>query len=1152
MPHADFIHLRVHSAYSLSEGAIKVPDLVSRCAGAQMPAVAITDRGNLFGALEFSQAALKEGVQPIIGMEIAVTSGRQDDQTGTRAAGRSVDPDWVVLLVQNETGWQNLMALSSKAFLETDAGEAPQITFEDMAAHADGLIALTGGPDGPVGRLLLDGQDDAARALTEQLASVFPGRLYMEIMRHGEEREAKTEARFIDLAYALDIPLIATNDVYFGPPEMYEAHDALMCIAQGAHIDQPDRRRVSPQHYFRSAEDMAALFADLPEAIDNTLVVARRCAFAAPARDPILPAFEVGEGRTEEDELRHQARQGLQARLEDQVFEPGQSEDEKETLAKPYRERLEIELDIIIEMKFPGYFLIVADFIRWSKEQEIPVGPGRGSGAGSAVAWALTITDLDPLRFGLLFERFLNPERVSMPDFDIDFCRHRRDEVIDYVCQRYGRDRVAQIITFGKLEAKAVIRDVGRVLGMPYGQVDRISKLIPFNPANPVRLSEAIDGEPQLQAMRDEDEDVRRLLGIALQLEGLFRHASTHAAGVVIGDRPLSELVPLYRDPRSTMPVTQFSMKYAEAAGLVKFDFLGLKTLTVLDQACRHIRAGGTEIDLTHIPLDDKKSFELMASGHTSGVFQLESSGMRDVLRGLKPDTFEDIIALVALYRPGPMENIPTYVACKHGEQEPDHLHEKLLGTLKETFGVIIYQEQVMEIARVLAGYSLGSADLLRRAMGKKIQSEMDAQREIFVSGAVKNDVDKTQASGIFDLVAKFAGYGFNKSHAAAYALVAYQTAYLKANFPVEFMAATMTLELNNTDKLGAFRQEVERLGVDMLAPDVNRSETLFAVEKGPDGKLAVRYALAAIKNVGEQAMETVVAERKEHGIFEDVFDFAGRLDAHALNKRQLENLAKAGAFDGMCENRRQVFNSTDLLMRHAEASRRDVNQGSLFDGAGEGAMPKPQLQDVPDWPPGEKLKFEQEAIGFYLSAHPLDSYLDALAKMHVTPFTGIGEQALKGKKMRLAGVVLSVQERVSGDRRFAFVTFSDPSGGYEVGFFRDAYTNCREILVPGSSLLVNVEVRPDGGLTADGAQPLEAVISQLTSGFTIHLAEPCATGPLQEVLQRSGAGRGRVAIIVDMPGNAVEIDLPGGFALSPQVLAEISTLQGIAGVQEQ
>src|SRR5712671_404476 len=905
MPLADFIHLRVHSAYSLSAGAIKTKELVQLCRGEAMPAIAITDSGNLFGALEFATACSEAGIQPIIGCEIALApngggrNGRAGNGNGqAHAPNGHGERDRIVLLVQNEAGYRNLLSLVSRAFLDGEAGGEPSVALADLANESDGLICLAGGAGGPVGRPLAEGQAEAAEAVLLTLKDIFPGRLYIEVQRHGLPEELRSEAGLVDLAYAHDLPLVATNDAYFPDREFYEAHDALLCIAQGRAVADDVRKRLTPEHFFRPAEEMRALFADLPEACDNTLVIARRCAFIPQARKPILPAFPLPAGQDEVSALRAAARGGLASRHAGPAFAAADDE-----ALRPYRERLEFELDMIVKTGFAGYFLIVADFIQWAKRQDIPVGPGRGSGAGSVVAWALTITDLDPLRFGLIFERFLNPERVSMPDFDVDFCQGRRDEVIRYVQQKYGRDRVAQIITFGKLQARAVLRDVGRVLGMPYGQVDRLCKLVPNNPAHPVTLEQAIAGEPALRQERDTDETVGRLMTIALKLEGLYRHASTHAAGVVIGDRPLSELVPLYRDPRSNIPVTQFNMKWVELAGLVKFDFLGLKTLTVLARTIELLAARGVELDLSALPLDDPAAYELLARGDTVGVFQVEGAGVRDMLKKLRPDRFEDIIAANALYRPGPMENIPRYIAVKHGEEAPDYLHPALEPILKETYGVMTYQEQVMQIAQVLAGYSLGSADLLRRAMGKKIASEMEAQRQLFFEGAAARGVERARAELIFDQMAKFAGYGFNKPHAAAYALVTYQTAYLKANYPVEFLAALMTLDLGNTDKLNVFRTELDRLGIRLLPPDINRSEVTFAVE--PDaptrpspangggqggGKPAIRYALAAVKGVGGQAMSELVAERARGGRFKDLINFSRRLDAKSFNRRQFEN----------------------------------------------------------------------------------------------------------------------------------------------------------------------------------------------------------------------------------------------------------------------
>ncbi|HLB80197.1 MAG TPA: DNA polymerase III subunit alpha, partial [Dongiaceae bacterium] len=824
------------------------------------------------------------------------------------------------------------------------------------------------------------------------------------------------------------------------------------------------------------------------------------------------------------------------------------------------RQRLDFELGVIVQMGFAGYFLIVADFIQWAKGRGIPVGQGRGSGAGSVVAWALTVTDLDPLRFGLLFERFLNPERVSMPDFDVDFCQERRDEVIRYVQDKYGRDRVAQIITFGKLQARAVLRDVGRVLQVPYGQVDRLCKLVPNNPANPVGLQQAIDGEPQLQQQRDQDETVGRLIDIALKLEGLYRHASTHAAGVVIGDRPLDEMVPLYRDPRSDMPVTQFSMKYVEQAGLVKLDLLGLKTLTVLARARDLIAERGRTVDLSTLPLDDAGTYEMIGRGDSTGVFQLESAGMRDALRKLKPDRFEDLIAVVALYRPGPMDNIPRYIACKHGQETPDYLHPSLAGILGETYGIMIYQEQVIQIAQELSGYSLGAADLLRRAMGKKIKAEMEAQRRGFVDGALARGVPEATAAQIFDQVNKFAGYGFNKSHAAAYALVAYQTAWLKANYPVEFFAASMTLDLGNTDKLNVFKQELDRLKVALLPPDINRSRAGFGVETGPDGGRAIRYALAAVRNVGAGAIEALVRARDAGGPFKDLCDFAARLDARILNRRQLEGLVCAGAFDGLNPNRRQSFEAVETILRHASAaaSERDSRQVNLFGGLDDGARPAFGLPAVEDWPAMERLRHEFEAIGFYLSAHPLDGYGPSLARLGAVRYGDLAASAGERptNRAKLAGIVIARQERTSArGNRFAFAQFSDASGMYEATVFSDTLVAARELLEPGRAVLLTVELRDDADslrLTVQGVQALDEAVAQAGAGLRVFLRDPGPLDSLKRVMGRERRGRGRVNLVLDLgPAGEAEVALPGGWAVSAATRAAIKAIPGVVDVQE-
>ena len=1155
MPHADFIHLRCHSAYSLSSGAIKVKEVVALAKKHAMPAVAMTDEGNLFGALEFAQGAREAGVQPIIGCALKLRRSDGESRLGGRF-GPAASPDTALLLVQNEAGYRNLLALDSHAFLDTEGTEEPQVALAGLEGHSDGLILLTGGPQGPVGRLLAEGQAPAAEAMLLRLAALFPGRLYVELMRHGVAVEDRIEPALIELAYAHDLPLVATNDVYFADPSFYEAHDALLCIADGTVLGNPNRRRLTPDHYFKSPAAMRELFADLPEACDNTLVVAQRCAFMPEPRQPILPPYATATGRDEAAELREAAAAGLEARLAAQLFLPEMDEAAREATAIPYRERLGFELETIIQMGFAGYFLIVAEFIQWAKSSGIPVGPGRGSGAGSVVAWSLTITDLDPLRFGLLFERFLNPERVSMPDFDIDFCQDRRDEVIRHVQERYGRDRVAQIITFGKLQARAVLRDVGRVLEMPYGQVDRICKMVPNNPAAPVTLQEAIDGEPMLQNMQETDESVARLIAIALKLEGLYRHASTHAAGVVIGDRPLQELVPLYRDPRSDMPVTQFNMKYVELAGLVKFDFLGLKTLTVLARALDLLRARGVALDLTTLPLEDPASYDLMGRGDTVGVFQLEGAGMRDMLRKLRPDRFEDIIAVVALYRPGPMENIPRYIAVKHGREAPDYLHPSLRSILEETHGIMIYQEQVMQIAQVLSGYSLGGADLLRRAMGKKIKAEMEAQRRQFIDGATGRGVAPQIAEDIFEQVAKFAGYGFNKSHAAAYALVAYHTAYLKANHPVEFMAALMSLDIGNTDKLNLFRQECVRLGIKLLPPDINRSGDAFTVELTGQGP-AIRYALAAVRGVGAQAMRQVVEERAAKGGFADLFDFARRIDPRSFNRRQFENLVKAGAFDALNRNRAQTFAAIDLLLRVANAasSERASQQVNLFGdhGAEHGSLPP-----AADWQAVERLQHEFDAIGFYLSSHPLDAYSRSLARLGVVRFAELPMRLAAGgsTRFKLAGVPISRKERNSArGNRFAFVQMSDTSGVYEVMIFAEVLAQSRELLDDGAPLLVTVDVRAEEEtlrLNAQRFDPLDKIVAQAAAGLKVVLGEGGALAQFQQLMTRESGGRGRVTVVVPVSAaREVEIALPGGFKIGPEILRAVRGLPGVLEVQD-
>jgi DNA polymerase-3 subunit alpha len=1135
-----FIHLHTHSAYSLSEGALPIKQMTAMAHQMGMPALAITDTGNLFGALEFSDALSEKGIQPIIGCTLKVDfgDGPQDNALRPRPVHRKLPS--LVLLAKDAVGYGNLMRLSSRAYLHTGDTAEPHVTWAALEALSAGLICLTGGPLGPVNEALVQGQSAVAHERIERLLRVFADRLYVELQRHGADNERQAESGLIELAYKLDIPLVATNEPYFATPEDYIAHDALICIAEGEVMNNEDRRRLTPEHFFKTAQQMAALFADLPEAIESTAEIAKRCAFRVKSIKPILPRFSDNEA----EELRRQSREGLAERLRSRGLVPGHSEE-------GYRARLEVELGVIIDMNYAGYFLIVADFIKYAKAQGIPVGPGRGSGAGSLVAYSLTITDLDPLRFNLLFERFLNADRVSMPDFDIDFCQERRDEVINYVQSRYGADHVAQIITFGKLQARAVCRDVGRVLQMSYGHVDRLCKLIPMNPANPVTLAQAIAGEPRLAEERDKDPSVKTMLEIGLKLEGLYRHASTHAAGIVIGDRPLEELVPLYRDPRSSLPATQFNMKFVEKAGLVKFDFLGLKTLTVLDKAQKLIRENEPSFNIDKIPYDDPATYRMLGQGDTVGIFQLESSGMRDVLRKMHADCIEDIIAIVALYRPGPMDNIPRFIACKRGEEQPDYLHPLIEPILKETYGIMIYQEQVMQIAQVLSGYSLSEADVLRWAMGKKIKSEMDKQKERFVKGAEAKGIEPYRADYIFELVAKFAGYGFNKSHAAAYGVIAYQTAYLKANYPVEFLAASMSLDIGNTDKLQMFRREAQRMNVPIVPPSVNASGVDFAAKEG-----RILYSLAALKNVGQGAIEHLVKVRADTGPFTSLGDFARRIDSHVLNKRALESFVKAGAFDVLHSDRARVFEGIEAILAMANRTSEEtaVGQNDLFGGLA--AVPEDvALPQREPWLPMEKLSHEFEAVGFYLSGHPLDDYMKPLEKLGVDSWASFHEKALKGAVAgKLAGTVTHRQERRSkSGNKFAFIGFSDPTGQFETICFSDTLAVSRDLLEPGNAVIARVEADVDGEevrLRLQSVEILDRAAATIAAGLTIFVRD---TKPLDSIGQRlSNGGRAPVRLVLQMDkGREVEFSLGQKFTVTPQIKGAIKAIPGVIDVQD-
>ncbi len=1134
-----FIHLRVHSAYSLSEGAVQVKQMAALATKNQMPAVAITDTGNLFGALEFSDAMIDKGIQPIIGMSLKVDFVIPDGTPQKQHVGLRQFHS-LVLLAQNETGYGNMMRLTSRSFLDVSSNDEAHVTWALFHQCTEGIICLSGGPSGPLNAALLQGQVPLARETALRLHNLFGDRFYIELQRHGLDTERAAENGLVDIAYDLGIPLIATNEVFFSAPEDYAAHDALICIAEGAVVAADERRRLTPEHYFKSQKEMATLFADIPEAVQNTVEIAQRCAHRVKGRNPILPRFGDGD---EPAELTAQARAGLDIRLAATGFAAGMTRED-------YDKRLEFELSVIIKMQYAGYFLIVSDFIKWAKAQDIPVGPGRGSGAGSLVAYCTMITDLDPLQFNLLFERFLNPDRVSMPDFDIDFCQDRRDEVIDYVQQRYGRESVAQIITFGKLQARMVTRDVGRVLQLPYGQVDRLSKMIPMNPANPVTLGQAIALEPRLQEERDRDPAVKALFDIALKLEGLYRNASTHAAGIVIGDRPLEQLVPLYRDPRSSIPATQYNMKYAEKAGLVKFDFLGLKTLTVIDKAQRLIRRRVPDFHASKIPLDDGATFAMLAQGETMGVFQLESAGMRDAVRAMRADRFEDLIALVALYRPGPMAMIPTYCARKLGKEKVEYLHPMMEPILKDTFGVITYQEQVQQIAKDMAGFTAAAADLLRRAMGKKIQKEMDARREDFVKGALANDISEELANRVFDACAKFAEYGFNKSHSAPYAYISYQTAYLKANFPVEFLAASMTLDMGNTDKLMLLKQEIQRLKLPIVPPSVNASGNEFGVRDG-----AVVYALAALKNVGGGAVQHMVEKREAGGPFRSLADFARRVDAKSLNRRAMESMIKAGAFDALSPNRAQVFDAIDQIigLSNRASNEQAAGQNDMF-AAGAVTAPELSLPKRDNWLPMEKLAHEFEAVGFYLSGHPLDEYASSLRRMRIDSFAEFAQKAKTGgvKAARLAATITHRQERRSkAGNRFAFIGFSDPTGQFEAICFSDTLNAARELLEPGSSVIVSVEADVEADevkLRLQGVEALDKAAAAVVQGVQIFLRNAVPVESIAKRLERKGKAPILLTLITES-GREVDIELGKNFVMTPQIKGALKAVNGVVDV---
>ena len=1145
MPAPRFVHLRLHSEYSVSDGIVRVEEAVAKAATDGMPALALTDAGNVFGMVKFYSAAREAGVKPIIGADCWVQNDADRDK-----------PWRLLLLCASREGYLRLSLLLSRAWLKNQHRARAEISSDWLREPGtEGLIALSGFAGGDVGHALATGNANAAEKFATTWAKLFPGRYYLEVQRAGAPHGEPLVGATLALAVKLGLPVVATHPVQFVAPGDFKAHEARVCISQGYTLgDQRRPRLFTAEQYFKTQDEMARLWSDAPQVLANSVEIARRCNFELVLGKSRLPDFPTPAGVNLDQYLRQQAEQGLARRLE-KLF-PDETVRRRE--APIYNSRLQFETGMIVKMGFAGYFLIVADFINWARSNGVPVGPGRGSGAGSLVAYALGITGLDPLKYDLLFERFLNPERVSMPDFDIYFCQTRRGEVIDYVRERYGADRVAQIITFGSFLARGVLRSVGRVLEMPLGQVDKLAKLVPQNPAKPISLPEAVGTEQKLREAAEEDGRVARLFKIAGALEGLYSNASTHAAGVVIGDGPLDEVTPLYRDPKSDMPATQFNMKWVEPAGLVKFDFLGLKTLTVIAECVALLGRRGIKVNPTTIPLDDQETFAMLQRGETFGMFQVESAGMKKALVDMRPDRFEDLIALVALYRPGPMANIPSYCARKLGDEPIEYDHPALEPILKETFGVITYQEQVQQIARDLAGYSLGQADILRRAMGKKIKAEMDAQRERFVSGATERGLKTALANTIFDACAKFAEYGFNKSHSAPYAFITYQTAYLKAHYPVEFLAASMTFDKSNTDKLAEFRDEAKRLGVAVEPPSINRSGVNFDVSAqdsapGADGKFAIRYALSAVKGVGEGQAESIVRSRGDRP-FTSLSDFARRLNPREVNKKALENLACCGAFDELEPDRARAFAAIEAVLAGANrcAEERRAGQNALFGDAGGDDLAIPRTQP---WPSSERLRREFEAAGFFLSGHPLDSYAGVLSRLRVTRWAEFAAAVKRGATAgRLAAVVLDrIERRTKSGSKMGIAQLSDVTGQYEAILFQEGLAQYRDLLEKGATVLVALSAAVEGEdvrARIVSVEPLAAAAARAQRGLRIVVRD---NSPLDRIKSRlSARGEGEVYIVLQREKSAeeIEIRLPGGYPVSAEVAGALKAIPGVVAVE--
>ena len=1116
-----FIHLRQYSNYSLLESSFKINEIINLCKKYQMPAIALTDKQNLFGAFEFSLEAQKNGIQPILGINLELE--KIDDLEL---------PSNILLLIKNYEGYKNIINLMTKYYSND---ENNLINLNDLEKNNEGIICLSGGANGPISKSILSKNTLTAEKILVNLNSIYKENFFVELSRSGLEDEKKTENFLLSVASKFNLPVVATNNNYFSDINMHEATDALLCIKNIDKLSNPKRNSISKEFFFKSSSEMIKIFQDIPESISNTLLIAKKCSFILESSKPRLPKF-LNSIDNENNELYKLSYEGLNKK----ILKKEKNENNKFD-KKKYEERLNYEINIIKKTGYSGYFLIVSDFISWAKKKEIPVGPGRGSGAGSLVAWTLGITNLDPIKYDLLFERFLNPDRVTFPDFDIDFCQEKRDEVLKYVAKKYGKKKVSQIITFGTLQPRNVVRDVGRVLQLPYSQVDNIAKMIPYNPANPISLNDAINNESKLQNLKKNDDSISKLLDISLKLEGLYRHASTHAAGIVIGDKNLDEKIPLYKDdPATGLPVTQFSMKFIEKSGLIKFDFLGLKTLTIINKTCEIVNNNKNIIDINSITLKDTNTFDLLKKGNTIGCFQLESKGVREYLKKLSPDRFEDIIAMISLYRPGPIEYIENYIKRKHGTEDIIYLHPRLEPVLSETYGITIYQEQVMKIAQILAGFSLSQADTLRWAIGKRKRNLMSSLKKDFIEGCIKNNVKEYQAESIFKQVETFAGYGFNKSHAAAYALIAYQTAFLKANYPVEFMTASINCELNNTDKINRYLDDSKCMNIKVLKPNINYSNSLFTIELDNQNKKSIRYGLSALKNVGTSSTSKIVSERKKNGKYKNIDDFCNRLNDENINIRQLEFLIKSGSFDDLDKNRAKLFNNINKIVQVIRDNGKNIDQNRLFTDSLEVDNVINLNHSEKEWSKSATLNFEYEALGFYLSQHPLKDFNTFLKKNNFLTYEEI-EQSIANvrneekKFFKIASISIGMKEKTSKKgNKYAYVQFSDSTANFEAIIFADLLKKSIELIQNHELLLLTLEViKKDNNinLRVQEILTLRQFIKESNKKIKILTNEKINIAKLKNHLNKYKSNLGsEINLLVDINQKLVNISIPGRY----------------------